>query len=146
MKLYKGTICSMILVGTLNEPPICYKIDDETNAAEFFLTIYKSKINLNNSDDEEQFFLYRIIAKNAEAMKIKKLAQYGIQLFVEGELQGYHILKSNENNLVIAEIAANKLWLMSSPELNQLKMEKDGTHPGFLSENIFDVCKSMYVH
>lgn len=145
MKLYKGTLCSMMLAGTLDEPPLIYKTDDEAHAVEFFLTIFKSAPSLN-SHTEEQFFLYRIIAKNAEAMKIKQLTQYGIQLFVEGEFQGYHIIKSNEKNLVIAEVVANKLWLVNSTESNQLKNGGSDTAPNFVSKNIFDISKSTYVH
>ena len=145
MKLYKGTICSIILAGTLDEPPMVYKLEDNTYAAEFFLTIYKSRSNLDDIT-EDQFFLYRIIAKNSEAMKIKQLTQCGIQLFVEGELQDYHIAKSSKNNLVVAEITANKLWFVNSPEFNQLNRERKETQANLFPKNIFDVCKSAYMH
>jgi hypothetical protein len=146
MKLYKGTICSIILVGTLNEPPLVYKLDDATQAAEFFLTIYKATPNLEDNNSEEQFFLYRIIAKNSEALKIKNHARSGIQLFVEGELLNYHVMQSSQKDFVIADVAAHKLWFANSSELNPLEMKHENLKPHSFSRNIIDISRSQYLH
>lgn len=146
MNLYKGTVCTIILAGTLEEAPIIYKMDNGKQTAEFFLTVYKCDSELNNNCKAEQFFLYRIIVKDAQALKVKHLAQLGVQLFVEGELQGYHIMESNGKNLVIAEVTARKLSFENSSESYQLEKERHHAQPNFFSANIIDISKSQYLH
>jgi len=120
MRLYKGTGCQVILVGSLTEIPVISSDSSVSTNGKTVIMLERKRLILDREETflQEQIEYYRILITNVDATRIIKFGHSGMYLAIIGDLSIDHST---------ANIVAQKVDFIHVPQNTEFVLLPDST-------------------